>query len=74
MRIDKYLKETRVIKRRTVANEICNNEKVTINGKIVKAHHEVQVGDEINIRFGDKLIIHKVEKIPYESKKRKSNA
>ena len=74
MRIDKYLKETRVIKRRTVANEICNNEKVSVNGKIVKAHYEVQVGDEINIIFGDKLITHKVEIIPYESKKRKSNA
>lgn len=63
MRIDKYLKEARVIKRRTVANELCNNEKVSVNGKLVKAHYEIQIGDEISIKFGDKLITHKVEKI-----------
>lgn len=73
MRIDKYLKETRVIKRRTVANEICNNEKVSVNGKIVKAHYEVQIGDEISIKFGDRLITHTVENIPYESKKKKGH-
>lgn len=63
MRIDKYLKESRVIKRRTVANELCNNEKVSVNGKLVKAHYEIQIGDEISIKFGDRLITHKVEKI-----------
>lgn len=72
MRIDKYLKEARIIKRRTVANEICNNEKVSVNGRIVKAHYEVQVGDEINIQFGDRIITHIVEIIPYESKKRRN--
>ncbi len=71
MRIDKYLKETRVIKRRTVANELCNNERVSANGKIIKSHYEVKIGDEIVIRFGEKIITHKVENIPFESKKKK---
>ena len=53
--------------------EICNNEKVSVNGKIVKAHYEVQIGDEISIKFGDRLITHTVENIPYESKKKKGH-
>ena len=70
MRIDKYLKVERVIKRRTVANELCNNEKVFVNGKVVKAHYEVAIGDEILIKFGERIITHKVEKIAEIYKKR----
>lgn len=55
MRVDKYLKVSRIIKRRTVANEACTGGRVTLNGKIVKPGAEVHVGDEMTIRFGDKL-------------------
>ena len=54
MRLDKYLKVSRLIKRRTVANEACDGGRVTVNGKVAKAGLEVKVGDVIEIRFGDK--------------------
>ncbi len=52
MRLDKYLKVSRLIKRRTVANDACDASRVTINGKTAKAGAEVNVGDIIEIRFG----------------------
>ena len=52
MRLDKYLKVSRLIKRRTVANEACDGERVTVNGRTAKASYEVKVGDVIEIRFG----------------------
>ncbi|MBR5478684.1 MAG: RNA-binding S4 domain-containing protein [Clostridia bacterium] len=52
MRIDKYLKVSRLIKRRTVANEACDNERVSVNGKVVRASYDVKIGDVIEIRFG----------------------
>jgi ribosomal 50S subunit-recycling heat shock protein len=55
MRLDKYLKVSRVIKRRPVANEACDAGRVTVNGKVAKASLEVKEGDIIEIRFGDKL-------------------
>lgn len=54
MRLDKYLKVSRLIKRRTVANEACDAGRVMINGKTAKAGAEVKVGDEITINFGNK--------------------
>ena len=54
MRIDKYLKVSRIIKRRTVANEACDAGRVSVNGKVVKAGYDVRVGDVITIRFGEK--------------------
>lgn len=54
MRLDKYLKVSRLIKRRTVANEACDAGRVMINGKQAKAGAEVKVGDEITINFGNK--------------------
>ena len=56
MRLDKYLKVSRLIKRRTVANEACDNGRVTINGKVAKASSEVKVGDVIAISFGNKEV------------------
>ena len=53
MRLDKYLKVTRLIKRRTVANEACDAGRVTINGKVAKAGTEVKIGDIIEIKFGN---------------------
>ena len=55
MRLDKYLKVSRIIKRRTVANEACSGGPVTLNGKVAKPGAEVKVGDIMTIRFGDKL-------------------
>lgn len=55
MRVDKYLKNTRVIKRRTVANEACSNGRVKINDKIAKPGAEVKVGDIITIRYGSHI-------------------
>ena len=56
MRLDKYLKVSRMIKRRTIANEACDAGRVTINDKVAKASQEVKVGDIIAIRFGDKTV------------------
>jgi len=53
MRIDKYLKVSRIIKRRTLANEACEKGRVLINGKLAKPGSEVKVGDELEIRFGN---------------------
>ncbi|MDR0293366.1 MAG: RNA-binding S4 domain-containing protein [Oscillospiraceae bacterium] len=55
MRLDKYLKVSRLIKRRTVASEACGNERVSVNGRAAKAAYEVKVGDVIEIRFGARL-------------------
>lgn len=52
MRLDKYLKVSRLIKRRTVANEACDGDRVTVNGRQVKASYQVKVGDVIEIAFG----------------------
>ncbi len=56
MRLDKYLKVSRLIKRRTVANEACDSGRVSINGKVAKASVDVKVGDVIEIHFGDKTV------------------
>lgn len=60
MRLDKYLKVTRLIKRRTVANEACDAEKVSVNGKIARASYDVKVGDIIEINMGQKPLKVKV--------------
>lgn len=52
MRLDKFLKVSRLIKRRTVANEACEAEKVSVNGKPARASYDVKVGDEIEINMG----------------------
>ena len=54
MRLDKYLKVSRLIKRRTVANEACDAGRVMVNGKVARASQEVKVGDQITINFGNK--------------------
>ena len=56
MRLDKWLKVSRLIKRRTVANEACDNGRVSVNGRIVKAGYEVKAGDVLELKFGEKLI------------------
>ena len=56
MRLDKYLKVSRLIKRRTVANEACDNTRVTVNGRPAKASYDVKVGDKIEIQFGSRTV------------------
>lgn len=63
MRIDKYLKNSRLIKRRTVAKDACEQERITINDKIAKPGTEVKEGDIICIRFGNNTIKVKVTKL-----------
>ena len=54
MRLDKYLKVTRLIKRRTVANDACDAEKIVVNGKVARASYDVKVGDIIEIEYASK--------------------
>ena len=56
MRLDKYLKVSRLIKRRTVANEACDNGRVSVNGRVVKASYEVKPGDRIEIAMGPRTV------------------
>ena len=63
MRLDKYLKVSRIIKRRTVANEACDSGRVMLNDKIARASAEVKVGDVIEIGFGNKSVKVKVTRV-----------
>ncbi len=60
MRLDKYLKVSRIIKRRTIANEACDAGKVEVNGKTARASYDVKVGDEIKITLGENVKVYKV--------------
>ncbi len=64
MRIDKFLKVSRVIKRRTVANEAADGGRVMVNGKIVKPSYEVKIGDIIEIKFGNQTSKFEILQIP----------
>ena len=56
MRIDKFLKVSRLIKRRTVANEACDGERISVNGRSVKASYQVKLGDVIEIAYGQRTL------------------
>ena len=60
MRLDKYLKVTRLIKRRTIANEACDAEKIVVNGRVARASYDVKVGDIIEINMGNRPLKVKV--------------
>ena len=60
MRIDKYLKVSRLIKRRAVANEACDQSRITVNGRVVKASYDVKEGDVMEIKMGERVIRVKV--------------
>ena len=64
MRIDKFLKISRVIKRRTVANDAADGGRVVVNGKLVKPSYNVKLGDIVEIKFGDKVSKFEIIKIP----------
>ena len=63
MRLDKYLKVSRIIKRRTVANEACDAGRVTVNGKAARASYDVKVGDVIEIAFGTRIFKEEVTSV-----------
>lgn len=69
MRLDKYLKVSRIIKRRTVANDACDAGRVMINKKVAKASTDVKVGDRIDIEFGNKNVSVEVTQIVESTKK-----
>ena len=69
MRLDKFLKVSRLIKRRTVANEACDGERVSVNGKPAKASYDVKLGDKITITYGTKSVTVKVLEIKDTTKK-----
>ena len=72
MRLDKFLKVSRLIKRRTVANEACDNARISVNGKSAKASYDVKLGDEITVSFGAKNVTVKVLDIRDTTKKSES--
>ncbi len=72
MRLDKFLKVSRLIKRRTVANEACDNGRVTVNGRPAKAGYEVKEGDELAIQFGQRTL--RVEVLQVAQTVRKDDA
>ena len=69
MRIDKFLKVSRIIKRRTLAKEVADQGRILINGKVAKTSSKVSVNDEIEIRFGNKTLVVKVNQIVDTTKK-----
>ena len=69
MRLDKYLKVSRLIKRRTIANEACDNERVWVNGRPARASYDVKIGDKIEIRFGAKTLCVEVLQVAEAVKK-----
>ena len=64
MRIDKFLKVSRIIKRRTVANEAADGGRISVNGKIVKPSYEIKLGDIVEIRFGNTISKFEIIQIP----------
>lgn len=64
MRIDKFLKISKVIKRRTIANEAADSGRISVNGKVVKASYEVKIGDMVEIKFGNKVSKFQILNIP----------
>ena len=74
MRLDKWLKVSRLIKRRTVANEACDNGRITVGGRVVKASYEVKVGDVIAIRFGERTLTVEVLSVQENAGKAEASA
>ena len=72
MRLDKFLKVSRLIKRRSVANDACDSERISVNGKNAKASYNVKLGDEITVAFGSKSVTVRVLYIRETTKKSES--
>ncbi|KOO42370.1 RNA-binding S4 domain-containing protein [Priestia koreensis] len=74
MRLDKFLKVSRLIKRRTLAKEVADKGRIEINGIVAKASSIVKVGDELKIKFGTKEVTVKVESLKETAKKEEANS
>jgi len=74
MRLDKYLKVSRLIKRRTVANEACDGQRVTVNGRTAKASYEAKAGDVLELRFGQRTVKVEVTEISASATKESAGA
>ena len=74
MRLDKYLKVSRLIKRRTVANEACDGGRISVNGRPAKASYDVKVGDVIEIAFGQRTVKVEVQAVEENAKKEEAAA
>ena len=74
MRLDKYLKVSRLIKRRSVANEACDNARVTVNGRDARASYQVKIGDVIEIAFGNRTLRVEVTDVAENVKKAEAAA
>ncbi len=74
MRIDKYLKVSRIIKRRTLAKEVTESERILVNDKVVKPSYNVKIGDLITIEFGNKSVTIRVLEINEQTKKQDANS
>ncbi|MBM7588195.1 ribosomal 50S subunit-recycling heat shock protein [Bacillus pakistanensis] len=74
MRLDKFLKVSRLIKRRTLAKEVADQGRITINGVQGKASSNVKVGDELQVRFGQKLVTVKIERLQETTRKEDANS
>lgn len=73
MRLDKFLKVSRVIKRRTVANEACDSGRVMINGRIAKASSNIKCGDIVEIKFGEKIVKFEITRVDEIIKKEEAS-
>ena len=73
MRLDKFLKVSRIIKRRAVANEACDSGRVTINGKVAKAATSVKCGDIVEIKFGEKITKFEITRVNEVIKKEEAS-
>lgn len=74
VRLDKFLKVSRLVKRRTVAKEVCDKGRISINGQVAKAGTNVKSGDQLAIQFGQKLVTVKVNEIKERVKKEEAEA
>ena len=74
MRLDKFLKVSRLIKRRTVANEACDNGRISVNGRVVKASYDVKVGDRLEIALGARTLAVEVLQVAEAVKKDDASA
>lgn len=73
MRLDKFLKVSRLIKRRTLAKEVADQGRIQINGQVAKASSNVKVGDELSIQFGQKILTVQIESLQESAKKEEAS-
>ena len=69
MRLDKFLKISRIIKRRSVAKDVADKGRIQINGKVAKSSSTVKIGDQLQIQFGNRLVIYKINELHESTKK-----